>query len=513
MAAALIQMQLRESSIIELKNEQFMHNLIQMISSNSPVSTAASLKATQKLMAHPELVKVLLADPATIPLIRGMMNSDPHLQESVEILAQLVGSSENSDFQVFQGLKELQSEYNVGVFLQFVYRSNPQTKIPFLKLLVNLCCKSEAARDLIRSNDHFITHLLACLSRDQNGDTRVWAMKLIHSISEGHKNGIPIPSSPGKENTVNTLTFILSNSPDFEERSIAAAVISELPKDDPAIDKMLCKSGVLKAIFEVICAMDTEIDRIVIEPYHGKPLLENALAALLRFTDPAKPELQRQVGKLKMYDKLVRVLSNGSPLAKQRAATALAQLSKSTSQSLSYEPDEFEIHGSFLFPPLRKFFRQISGCWSNSSQMDNLCQIHGIACSPPEKFCLVKLDAVEPLLRSLSESDSGVQEAALDALETLLIIPTTQSRAISTITTSKGPAKIVQVLEKGAPSTKLKAMEVLTKMLIPGHAINERLFRRLEVILIQLLQDDALKKDAALVLRQMELIPHQSSYF
>lgn len=514
MAAALTQMQLRENSIAELKNEQFMHNLIQMLSSNSPASKAASLNATKKLMAHPELVKMLLADPATIPLILVIIlysKSEPHLKESVEILAQLVGSSENSDFQAFQGLKELQSEHNVGLFLQFVLSSDPLTRIPFLKLLVELGCKSEAARDLMRSNDDFITHLFSCLSSDQTGDIRVWAMKLVHSISEGHSNGVPIPSSPEKEITVNRLALILAKSPNFEERSIAAAVISELPKDDPAIDEMLCKSEALKAIFEVICAMDMEIDYIGMEPHQGKPLLENALAALLRFTEPTKPELQRQVGKLKMYDKLVRVLSTGSSIAKQRTAIALAQLSQSTSRQVSLEP--VGTHRSFPFLPLTNFFHQISGCCSDSSQIDNSCPIHGIACSPWDTFCLVKLDAVKPLVRSLSETEYGVQVAVLMALETLLMDLATRPQAISIIADSHGVEKIVQVLEKGPLPAKLKAMDVLEKILSPRQITDQRLFPRLEGILIELLHDDALKKKAALVLRQMEVIPHQSSYF
>ncbi|OWM76269.1 U-box domain-containing protein 44-like [Punica granatum] len=514
MAAALFQMPLKENGVLELKNEQFMHNLVQMLSSNSPASKAASLKTTKKLMAYPELVKLLVADPATIPLILGVIlygKSDPHLKESVEILALLVGSSENSDFQVFQGLKELQSEHNVGLFLQLVFSSDLQTKIPFLKLLVELGRKSDAARDLMRSNDNFIIHLFSCLSSDQKGNIRVWAMKLIHSISEGHNNGVPLPISPGKETTVNTLASILANSPLVEERSIAAAIISELPKDDPVIDEILCRSETLKAIFEVICAMDMESDHIGMEPCQGTTLLEDALAALLRYTEPTKPELGRQVGKLKMYPSLVRVLSTGSSLAKQRTAIALAQLSQSTGPSVSLEP--VETSSSFQFSPLTSLLGRISGCCLASSEIDYSCPVHGIACSPRDTFCLVKSDAVKPLVRSLSETESGVQEAALMALETLLADPITRSRATSTIIDSQGVAAIFQVLEKGPLPAKSKALDLLEKILSPGHAIDQTLFRRVEGFLIQLLHDDDLKKKAALVLRQMKLIPHQSSYF
>jgi hypothetical protein len=57
-------------------------------------------------------------------------------------------------------------------------------------------------------------------------------MRLIYCISEGHPAGAPLPPSPAKETAITTLAGILTSSPDIEERSIAAGIISQLPSDE-----------------------------------------------------------------------------------------------------------------------------------------------------------------------------------------------------------------------------------------------------------------------------------------
>ncbi|KAJ0045086.1 hypothetical protein Pint_05580 [Pistacia integerrima] len=516
MAAALMNMQLKENSIAVLKERPFIHNIIQLLSSNSPASKSACLKCINKFIAYPRMLKRLLSDPVTIPLLLGLISfvrSDPQLkQQAAEILALMVEACQHPQFQLFQGLQELQSEHNISLFLQLVASSEPQVKIQFLHLLVELSYKSEKARDLIQSNDDTITNLFSSLDGDQP-IVRRWALKLLYCISEGHPNGVPLPPSPGKETAINSLATILTSSLDIEERSTASGIISRLPKDDDVVDEVLRKSEVLKAIHEVICSMDGEHFGIRIPASQDGCLLENALAALLHFTEPSKPELQRQVGKLQLYPSLIRVLSSGSSMAKQRAATALAQLSQSTSLSVSNATRiATETNTSMPMLFLMKLLPDMSLCCSDSSEHPSLCSVHGAACSPRETFCLVKADAVKPLLKSLSDIESGVAEAALMALETLLIDHSTLSPATAVIVDSQGVTAILQVLEKGSLSAKTKALDLFQKIL-KHTKLTDPLFMKSERILIQLLDDDSLKKKVGLVLRQMNIIPDQSSYF
>ncbi|XWS63446.1 hypothetical protein CRYUN_Cryun06bG0097700 [Craigia yunnanensis] len=138
---------------------------------------------------------------------------------------------------------------------------------------------------------------------------------------------------------------------------------------------------------------------------------------------------------------------------------------------------------------------------------------HPWCCMFTETYiCLVKADAVKPLLRTLSDTKSGVAEAALMALETLLEDHSTLEHATAAIVESQGVVAILQVLEKGSLSAKTKALDLFQKIL--NHSqFSVPLFQRSEGILIQLLHEDALRKKVALVLKQMNVLPEQSSYF
>ena len=514
MAAALIPMQLKDSNIKVLKEKQFTHNLVQMLSSSAPACKAACLRSIKKLVEYPKMVKRLLKDPVLIPHLLGLISfvrSDPReKEEAAEILALLIGASENFELQKYQGLQELQSKHNISLLLQLVASSDPQTKVQFLHLLVELSHKSETARNLIRQDKNAVEQLFSLLHSDQPVVKR-WTMRLIYCISEGDPAGVPLPPSPAKEIAITTLAGILTSSPDIEERSTAAGIISQLPTDDITIDEILCKSDTLKAIHEVISNADDEHNGNGAPADQVTSLLENALAALLRYTEPTKPELQRQMGKLELYPSLVRVLSRGSSLAKQRTATALAKLSQSTSQSVSDATIMTEQAKQLM--PMLKFLPNMSWCCSTSSTNAMLCSVHGAACSHRDTFCLVKANAVKPLVRTLSETESGVAEAALMALETLLTDHSTLTHATAAIVDSQGVGAILQVLEKGSVSAKTKALDLFQKILNHTQITPPPLFQRFEGILVQLLNEDALKKKVALVLKQMKILPEQSSYF
>ncbi|KAA8521380.1 hypothetical protein F0562_012058 [Nyssa sinensis] len=150
---------------------------------------------------------------------------------------------------------------------------------------------------------------------------RQCAMKLINCISNGHPVGVPPPPSPTKENAVTTIAAILTNSPNVEDRSIATRIINQLPANDTTITEILCKSEALKAIHEVICSVDQEYNWIKSPFELNISLLENALAALLRYTEPTKPELQLQMSKLDLEQedgaKVVRVENVNNPYKNQ----------------------------------------------------------------------------------------------------------------------------------------------------------------------------------------------------
>jgi len=248
-----------------------------MLNSNSPAYKSACLKFIKKVLLYPQIVKQLLSDSVVIQLLLGLISfvrSDTHLkQEAGEIFAQLVGACHHPEFEIHQGRKEQQSEHNVSLFLQFVNISDPETKIQFLHLLVELSSKSQTAQNLIRSDRYAVAHLFDSLVGDQR-EVKRWVLKLISCISDNHPDGAPLPPSPSKETAINTFVDILTCSLDIEERSIAAAIISQLPKDDIIIDELLKKSEALKAIREVIC---TEEECEAIRAFDNHPFFSPPL--------------------------------------------------------------------------------------------------------------------------------------------------------------------------------------------------------------------------------------------
>ncbi|RWR86906.1 U-box domain-containing protein 44-like protein isoform X1 [Cinnamomum micranthum f. kanehirae] len=516
MATALVQMQLNEVKVKVFEHKQFVGALVRVLSSSTPAYRSACLQCIKKLSAYPTMAKYFLAEAATIPALLGLISffsSDPQWRQvATEILTSLIEPSQLSEFEANPNLQELQSHHNIGVFLHFVTieASTPETKTQFLRLLRAIGNKSVVARGVIRTDKDAITHLFSSLN-SSHPDVIRQTLKLIYCIAEEHPDGIPLPPLPAKEMAINALVMIFTHSPEVEDRSIAAGIMSRLPLEDTTVDDILCQSEALKAIREVIC---TE-DGMHFAPTPIELLQENALAALLRFAEPNKPKLRKQLSDLELYPSLVQVLTSGSSCAKQRTATVLARLSQPTVESAT---DTDVVRGAadkkslkpLMF--LASLLPMSSRCCNSASlsSWGSPCSVHGSACSSRQTFCLVKSDAVRPLVQTLSEKDAA--EAALLALETLLKDQTTLSSAASTIAESQGVAAILDVLEKGTLPAKEKALD-LFQILYQHTNLSQQQFRRSERILIQLLDDEALKKKAALVLSDMDIISKQSSFF
>ncbi|KAG6783042.1 hypothetical protein POTOM_012473 [Populus tomentosa] len=186
---------------------------------------------TNQPLLYPQIVKQLLSDSVVIPLLLGLISfvrSDTQLkQEAGEILALLVGACQHPE------IRDTSGSEGAAIRAQRNYQS-------------------QTAQNLIRPDRYAVAQLFDSVVGDQR-EVKRWVLKLISCISGNHPDGVPLPPSPSKETAINTFVDILTCSLDVEERSIAAAIISQLPKDDIIIDELLKKSEALKAIREVIC--------------------------------------------------------------------------------------------------------------------------------------------------------------------------------------------------------------------------------------------------------------------
>ncbi|PIA41329.1 hypothetical protein AQUCO_02200026v1 [Aquilegia coerulea] len=514
MAAALVDIQIGDDKIKSFEHRHFICKLVEMLSSHSPACIGACLKCINKLLLHSKMVICFLDDTSAISQLITLLTSasvEKHWKlETIEVLRSLIANFQTSDIQKYPQLQDLQSPKNVNLFMCLATTAEPRLRLKSLQLLIVLTEKLEIAQNLVRCNKDEIDNLFGSFNTYQPPEVRKQVIKLIYNISKKHPAGVPLPAAQAAEYAIYALVAILNSSPDNMERSIAAGIISQLPTNE-IIDQILHRSEALKTIQEVLCTIDNRHPRIR-APNEDESLLENALAALVRYTQHTNPDDQTQVCDFELYPSLVCILSSGSSLAKEYAAIALAHLSQSAIIStddaniISKQSNNVSMHKRVRFFP--KMFQR----FSSSIPQKSMCSIHGSSCSSKHTFCLVKADAVKPLVHTLSDTGSGAAEAALTALSTMLNDSRTLSRAVGAIVDNEGVTGIVEVLERGTLSAKTKALNLFHKIL-EHTEIRNRQFQRAERILIHLLTEDTLKKRAALVLRQMKILPDQSSFF
>ncbi|KAK1293869.1 U-box domain-containing protein 44 [Acorus calamus] len=473
MAIALAEMQLTDSGAKHFEDERFIAHLVRTL------RISACLHCLKRLScSHPGIARAVMADANAVPTLLVLVSK----QDAVDTLVALVKASQPSD----PGFGVLQSEENIHTFLWC------DTATP---VLLAIARKSEHARQLMWSDQIAMVRLVSSLK------ARREALQLIGCIAEG--NPVPLPPSPDKESIIETLALTFTNSKDAEERSAAAGIIGGLGTDDAVIDEVLRGSEpFMKAIAEVIRPATS-----------GSSLLENALKVLVRYTETSMPELQMQLHKHQLHQPLVRVLSEGTALAKQRTALVLARLSQSTQLAVSESTMVPRMKGRLHLVLPTRIFPSVLWCYSGGGAQ---CAVHGTACTPRHAFCLVKADAVRPLVRALTETEteSGAVEAALCALETLMDGADAQRAraAAEEIADCGGARAVVEVMEKGTAAAKDKAMDLFQKLY--EHSENKEVRSpRARNVIISLLRERSLKKKAVLLLRQMEVISQQSSYF
>ncbi|KAK1272310.1 U-box domain-containing protein 44 [Acorus gramineus] len=466
MAIALAEMQLTDSGAKHFEDERFIAHLVRTL------RISACLHCLKRLScSHPGIARAVMADANAVPTLLALFSK----QDAVDTLVALVEASQPSD----PWFAVLQSEENIHAFL----RCDTATPV-----LLAIARKSEHARQLMWSDQIAMVRLVSSLK------ARREALQLIGCIAEG--NPVPLPQSPDKERVIEALVLTFTNSKDAEERSAAAGIIGGLGTDDTEIDEVLHGSEpFMKAIAEVVRAVTS-----------GSSLLENALKVLVRYTETSMPELHMQLHRHQLHQPLVRVLSEGTALAKQRTALVLARLSQSTQLAVSESTMIPRMKGRLRLVPPTRIFPSFLWCYSGGGGGAQ-CAVHGTACRTPRNaFCLVKADAVRPLVRALTETESGAVEAALCALETLMDGADAQRAraAAEEIADCGGARAVVEVMEKGTEAAKDKAMDLFQKLY--EHSENKEVRSpRARNVIISLLRERSLKKKAVLLLGQMEI--------
>ena len=326
--------------------------------------------------------------------------------------------------------------------------------------------------------------MLVQLCENDNPSVRANAIKLFCCLTDGSDEATVIEHMNQK--FIETVLRIIKSPSDEEEMVSAVGIITNLP-ETPQITQWLVDAGTLPVIVGFLSNSRQN------GPLRNQ-LIENAVGAICHFTVSTNVELQKRTAEANTIPILAQLLETGTTLTKQRAAVALSRFSESS-------------------PKLCRIMPKRKGLWCFSAPPEIGCPAHGGICTVLSTFCLVEADAVQALVRILSEPDPGASEASLDALVTLIEGDNLYSGS-TVLSNADAIQPIIKLLSSTSPRLQEKALNTL-----------ERIFQMLEfkqkyggfaqMPLVDLTQrgSSSVKSKAARILAHLNLLHDQSSYF
>ena len=311
---------------------------------------------------------------------------------------------------------------------------------------------------------------------------RVNALKLLYCLTEDDDYGNISPHIT--ERFIEVLLAIIEASDDAEEMITAMGIISKLPQESQ-MTQWLLDSGALKTI--LTCLTDQH-------SHATDKIIENSVQALCRFTVSSNLEWQKSVALEGIIPVLVQLLLSGTPFTKRNAAISIKQFSES-----SYRLSE----------PIKK--PGIFKCCFVARETG--CPAHLGTCSIESSFCILQANALEPLVRLLSETDVRICEASLDAILTLVDSEAPQSGS-KVLANSNAIAPMIHLLNVQAPRLQEKILIALERIFQLDEVRNKfKAVATMAFVGITQGKDSRLKSLAGRGLAQLGILDKQSSYF
>lgn len=316
--------------------------------------------------------------------------------------------------------------------------------------------------------------------RDTHIETRRDSLKLFAALSRKHGaeawSAIKIHSG-----TLPLLVNMLKAEDKISEpeKVAAARTIAHLPVEDHDLTATLHDLEMVPVFVKFLTSSHQAIQ-------------EAALGALVRFTSPKSPDLQKQLAEMGVIPSFVNFLDSGKHRAKIHAAKALANFAKSTPQ---------------LVRPVAT-----RNCWQCFAPTPVSCKLHGGLCSVESTFCLLAAEAIDPLLAIVAEPSSGPNkkstEAALEALFTLVENDQDWERGCHVINQAGGVSIILMNLPNCTPRAEELSIDMCERFFkIPQ--FQSSYGATAQMLIIAVAQNAAIPRTRGVanrVLRQLDLL-------
>ncbi|EFJ37231.1 hypothetical protein SELMODRAFT_77081 [Selaginella moellendorffii] len=493
MASAIARMGLTDQGKATLAQDGAIGPLVKMISLGNLEAKSAALGALQNLSTLPDNRDEMIAAGVVPSLLRLLCSVTSSLVTLKEQAAATFANLASSPANTSKSNEVLESEDTLVQLLSLLNLAGPEIQGHLLRALYGIATSRDAAgaRNILRAADAIQLLLPFCENSDSG--VRVYALKLLFCLS-GDGSGREISEFLGPT-SFKTLVDVLSATwSSDEEKAAAVGILGNLPSTDNQVIERLLQAGALPPTLNLLDG--------VVRGTRAMPksvqdsVVENSVAVLLHFTRPAREDLQRLAADHGAVSRLVDVLSAGSPLARARAATGLAQFSESSRR---------------LSTPVARSSAGLFSCFFRPRETG--CELHQGHCSERGSFCMLEAKAVAPLIQCLEASEAQVQEAALAALATLLHDEIWQ-KGVKVIADARGIRSLVRVITFGTPEAKEKALWMLEKVFRIDRYRNE-FGSSAQMPLIELTSrgNSVTRPMAARILAHLQVLHSQSSYF
>lgn len=239
-------------------------------------------------------------------------------------------------------------------------------------------------------------------------DLRVTSVKLLMLLSP-HMNQELADGLRVTTRQLGTLIKLLASDSPMEEQAVAAGLLANLPMRDIHLTRAMLDEGAPNLLIKRLDDLKRGVVRVG-DRKHIAPFQTGIVGILARFTcaldDPRFLDLAINSSFVELFTSLLQ--TGGSDELQISAALSLENLSVKSKQ-LSEFPEVPQGRGMWMC-----FFQK-------PAPVVGLCPVHSGVCSAKETFCLLKANALLPLVSCLDHRNPSVVEAAIGALSTLLM--------------------------------------------------------------------------------------------
>ncbi|KAJ6822702.1 U-box domain-containing protein 44-like [Iris pallida] len=388
--------------------------LIDMLSS-SLEGRESSLQALYNLSTLDDNATVLV-DFGLLPALTNILFAMPDCSSDIKVLsASTIANilSNSGHWELAPADKDghpMQSEFIIHRLLELLTLSSGKCQAAVIHILWGIAASPQAS-DLAATHIRSAGGIAAIVQYldHMEPDLRTRALKLVNLLSE--KMGQVLVEELRDSNKLPYLKEkLLDPQFDFGERAEIVCILARLPF---SIDEVKTILGPVVLRWAVSKLKEQKPSSYGKNSASTRRMVEGLLGLLLHYARNPDTELLALVQEYHFMNIFCEHISNRShERAKQKAAFGLKYLSESSRlPSLTANSDP---------QPPSGFCVPLVFICSKKSMAPVSCPLHSIACEEDSSFCLLRGNAIKPLVELLNDENTQVQIAAVEALSTVV---------------------------------------------------------------------------------------------